>query len=146
MLHVIQDIDDPLVKYLADDPVRPHIPIRERIGNNRHVFVLKDGDSINAIVCAKLCATVPSNEYELLSDQVEEPVAVVFYTIWSYQSGSGQQLIREGVQHIKLTRPEIKRFVTLSPTTEMARKFHIKNGAIIFRVNPETINYEYINL
>jgi hypothetical protein len=33
--------------------------------------------------------------------------------------------------------------VTLSPKTEMARRFHLKNGAIIFRENIETINYEY---
>jgi hypothetical protein len=25
----------------------------------------------------------------------------------------------------------------------MARRFHLKNGAIIFRENIETINYEY---
>jgi hypothetical protein len=33
--------------------------------------------------------------------------------------------------------------VTLSPKTDMARKFHLKNGAKIFRENEETVNYEY---
>ena len=26
----------------------------------------------------------------------------------------------------------------------MARRFHLKNGAIVFRENIETINYEYL--
>ncbi len=146
MLYVIKDLDDPLIDYLKDDPVRPHIPVTERVGPNRHVFVLTEHDKVKAIVCAKLCATIPSNENELLSDINDKPVAAIFYTIWSYESGSGQQLIREGVKHIKSNMPDIKRFVTLSPTTEMARKFHIRNGAVIFRVNLETINYEYTNI
>jgi hypothetical protein len=40
----------------------------------------------------------------------------------------------------------IKRFVTLSPKTEMAKRFHLKNGAIVFRENEETVNYEYIRV
>jgi len=38
----------------------------------------------------------------------------------------------------------IKRFVTLSPKSEMAKKFHLKNGASIFRENEDTVNYEYL--
>jgi hypothetical protein len=29
------------------------------------------------------------------------------------------------------------------PSTNLARRFHLKNGAIVFRENIETINYEY---
>lgn len=146
MLYLIKDLDDPLVQYLKDDPVRPHIPITERFGQNRHVFVLKDEDQVQAIVCAKLCSSIPTNEQELLADSIDEPTTMIFYTIWSYHLGSGQRLIREGVQHIKSTRPEITRFVTLSPTNEIAKKFHIKNGAVIFRINLDTVNYEYTNI
>jgi hypothetical protein len=28
----------------------------------------------------------------------------------------------------------------------MARRFHLKNGANVFRVNDESVNYEYIQL
>jgi hypothetical protein len=28
----------------------------------------------------------------------------------------------------------------------MARRFHLKNGAIVFRENIETVNYEYTNV
>jgi len=32
----------------------------------------------------------------------------------------------------------------LSPPTEMARRFHHKNGAVTLRTNEETVNYEYV--
>jgi hypothetical protein len=48
------------------------------------------------------------------------------------------------VDDIRRQYPEIKRFVTLSPKTEMARRFHIKNGAVVFRENTDTVNYEYL--
>jgi len=50
------------------------------------------------------------------------------------------------VRQIKQTFPTITRFVTLSPKTEMARRFHLKNGAVVFRENEETVNYEYISV
>jgi hypothetical protein len=52
-------------------------------------------------------------------------------------------LIFDAVEYIKENKKEIKRFVTLSPKTDMARRFHTRNGAIVFRDNPETVNYEY---
>jgi hypothetical protein len=33
--------------------------------------------------------------------------------------------------------------VTLSPKTDMARRFHLKNGAAVYRENLETVNYLY---
>jgi hypothetical protein len=33
--------------------------------------------------------------------------------------------------------------VTLSPKTEMARRFHLKNGAGVYRENSTTVNYIY---
>ena len=37
----------------------------------------------------------------------------------------------------------LNRLVTLSPLTEMARNFHLKNGAIELSVNKDTQNFEY---
>ena len=37
----------------------------------------------------------------------------------------------------------LTRLVTLSPLTEMAENFHLKNGAIKLRVNEATQNFEY---
>jgi hypothetical protein len=33
--------------------------------------------------------------------------------------------------------------VTLSPKTEMARRFHHKNGATTYRENADSVNYQY---
>jgi len=37
----------------------------------------------------------------------------------------------------------LNRLITLSPLTDMARKFHLKNGAREVQVNPTTQNFEY---
>ena len=37
----------------------------------------------------------------------------------------------------------IDRLITLSPLTDMARKFHLKNGAKEVQVNLTTQNFEY---
>jgi hypothetical protein len=110
------------------------------------VLALKEDDVVCAIVCVKLCSNIPTTEKELLKDTGDDPSNVIFYTIWSYQSGSGQRLIREGGEFLKKQTTKNQRFVTLSPPTEMARKFHTKNGAIVLKVNEETVNYEYLNI
>jgi len=144
MLTFIRSLTDNFIDMLSQDPVRPHIPVALRMGPNRDIFVLKGEDgNPRAITCTSYQSSVPTDEDELFA-QVEQPDVVVFYTIWSYAPGAGRDLIFDAVRHIKETRPEIKRFVTLSPPTEMARKFHIKNGAVCFRQNPATVNYEYL--
>jgi len=145
MIYTIQNIEDPLATYIKDDPVRPHIPADLRFGQNKRVIALQADDGVVlAIVCAKLCKGVPSTEAELLADCSDEPDTAVFYTIWSYKMGAGQQLLREGLAFVREELPFIKRFVTLSPPTETAKRFHIRNGAFILRVNLDTINYEYV--
>ena len=37
----------------------------------------------------------------------------------------------------------LNRLITLSPLTEMATKFHSKNGAKLLKVNENTQNFEY---
>ena len=37
----------------------------------------------------------------------------------------------------------LNRLITLSPLTEMARKFHLSNGAVQIQVNETTQNFEY---
>jgi hypothetical protein len=144
MIYIIKDSSDPLASYIKDDPVRPHIPNEQRFGQNRAVLALTDNNLVKAVVCTKLCSMIPSNEDELLQDNSSNPNTAVFYTIWSYSPGAGQQLIREGLDKFKKEHPYIKRFVTLSPPTEMAKKFHLKNGAVVLRINSGTVNYEYI--
>jgi hypothetical protein len=127
---------------LNQDPVRPHIPHTQRLGDSKDIFVLRDDENkAKAITCVSYQQSIPTSESELFLDGQAD--TAVFYTIWSYVPGAGRALIFDAVKHIKETKPEIKRFVTLSPKTEMAKKFHHKNGAITFRENHESVNYEY---
>jgi hypothetical protein len=94
------------------------------------------------MVCVSLCDQVPSSVSELTQEALA-PTTAIFYTIWSYAPGAGKELLLQTVEEIKQQFPTITRFVTLSPKTEMARKFHHKNGAITLRENEDTVNYEY---
>ena len=142
MIYAITETTDPLVSYIADDPVRPHIPLDKRVNRNARIFALMEDNNVSAMVCAKFCEGVPSNESQLM-DEVTNPDTIVFYTIWSYKAGAGAQLINEGLEKIKQDFPNIKRFVTLSPPTKMAERFHLKNGAEIYRINAGSVNYQY---
>jgi hypothetical protein len=144
MLHLIKSISDTFVDFLKQDPVRPHIPHDLRVGTNRDIFVArKDDQTVRAITCVSYQQTIPTSESELF-EQCDSPEVVVFYTIWSYEPGAGRDLIFQARDWISTNKPEIKKFVTLSPPTEMARRFHIKNGAHVYRQNTDTVNYEYI--
>jgi hypothetical protein len=145
MLKFITDIADPLLQFIKDDPVRPEIPVDFRVSPNRFVSGLVDGENPSAMVCVSLCDQVPSSVSELTQEALA-PTTAIFYTIWSYAPGAGKELLLQTVDEIKQQFPTITRFVTLSPKTEMARKFHHKNGAITLRENEDTINYEYQDL
>ena len=142
MLKIITDITDPLLEYLKDDPVRPDISREFRVTQNRFVATLVS-DRPRAMVCVSLKNLVPATVAELDGD-CTEPDTAVFYTIWSYMSGAGAQLIFDTVDAIRKQHPSIKRFVTLSPKTQMAYKFHMRNGAMVLRENQDTVNYEYL--
>mgnify|MGYP006267285109 FL=1 len=138
----IQNLDHPLAQYLKDDPVRPDIPYEVRVGSNSTVFALQDEDDISAMVCVRYQDDVPSNMHELL-EEPNHPKVAVFYTIWSYVAGAGRDMIVEARKWIEGNNPEIKEFVTYSPKTEMAKRFHLKNGASVYRENEDSVNYKY---
>lgn len=140
MLKIITSIADPLVDLVRDDPVRPSIPTSSRIHDHAEILVLIEDDRPAAVVCVAYLEHVPTTELEL--GRTGNNIAA-FYTIWSYAPGAGRRLIRAARIHIAQNRPTITRYVTLSPKTEMARKFHISNGAHALKENETTINYEY---
>ena len=142
MLSFITDLTDPLLDYIKDDPVRPDIPKDFRVGPGRFVSALVDGEIPSAMVCVNLLDFVPSSVEELGKD-VEDATTAVFYTIWSYAPGAGADLLFRTVAQIREQFPNVSNFVTLSPKTEMARKFHLKNGASVLRDNSDTVNYQY---
>lgn len=142
MITVIRDLSNTLLDYIKDDPVRPNLSTEFRVTDGRLVMALVDGDKPTAMVCVSLHNFIPQCVEDLLSTATE-PTTAIFYTIWSYKPGSGAELLFKAVSELRLEYPTLTRFVTLSPKTELARKFHLKNGAAVFRENTETVNYEY---
>ena len=66
----------------------------------------------------------------------------IAYTVWSKKKGGGKLIVKEVYKKIKKST-HLNRLVTLSPLTEMATKFHSKNGAKLLQVNETTQNFEY---
>jgi len=142
MLYLFKVFSDKFFSHIREDPVRPHIPYEKRIGKNKDIFVLEDQQLPGAITCVSYQLTIPEDEDNLF-EMCDEPSTAVFYTIWSYKSGKGRQLIIDSVKYIQEHRNTVRNFVTLSPKTELAQKFHLNNGARILRENANTINYVY---
>ena len=143
MLHIINNLQDEFLRLLKDDPVRPEIPAEQRVNSNSQIFVLKNEQNEPiAVTCVKFLADIPESVTDL-ADTVINTNTAVFYTIWSYAAGAGRELIVQAQAQIKQEQPEVKTFVTLSPKTEMARRFHHKNGATTYRENADSINYLY---
>ena len=126
---------------IQDDPVRPRIPADWRIAHGREVYTLinEHQNEPQAVICVAYCDEVPTCERDM--DHTGDQVAV-FYTVWSYNRGAGRTIVNEVFEHIHATRP-CKRYVTLSPLTEMAERFHIKNGATLLARHNTAQNFEY---
>ena len=137
--------------YCKDDPVRPHLPLAWRVADGREVYALYEdqfaveapvmNEGPEAMICLSYTNGVATTEADL--ENTSDPDTVMFYTVWSYVPGAGRNIINTIFKHIQDTRPEIKRYVTLSPPTEMAHKFHTRNGAALLQRNESTVNYEY---
>jgi hypothetical protein len=142
MLTFIKDLTDKLLDFIKDDPVRPEISKDFRVSDGRMVAALVEEEKPTAMVCVSFHDFVPENVTDLNTTHVV-PTTAVFYTIWSYKAGKGKELLIQAVKEIQKQHPTVTRFVTLSPKTETARRFHLRNGAIVFRENIDTTNYEY---
>lgn len=143
MLTLIRETTNPLLDYIKDDPVRPEIPREFRVSSSRFVATTVENEKPRAMVCVSLHDFVPTT-VEDLAKEPTEPTTAIFYTIWSYAPGAAAELLFGVVDQIKQLFPTVTRFVTLSPKTEMAYKFHIRNGAVVLQENDTTVNYEYL--
>jgi hypothetical protein len=141
-LYHVRDLNDPLASIIKDDPVRAHIPLEQRINENAEILVLKEGEKVLAATCLQWLKEVPEDEQDLQDLEKTHDVAV-FYTIWSYSPGAGAKLIKQAASWILEAVEECKTIVTLSPQTDMARKFHLNNGATIRKENSTSVNYQY---
>jgi len=125
---------------LLDDPVRPSISPKRKVSQFSRVYMWLEEQRIGAVVCCSYRHNIPKTERELL--QVEnynqDGMKVILYSIWSYKKGCGQKLVQS-----LLERYQEDRIITMSPKTEMARNFHLNNGAMVLQTNKTTVNYEY---
>ena len=145
MLHSITHHTDKFFNFIADDPVRPEISAEFRVSHGRIILALTNAEipnEISAMICISFHNSVPE-DVAGLANVSDSPTTVVFYSIWSYKPGAGRELLQQAVKHIKEHYSSVTTFVTLSPLSEMARRFHLKNGATVYRTNTETVNYLY---
>jgi hypothetical protein len=147
MLKLIDSSD--LWHLFKDDPVRPHLTANFRTSPGRDSFMLVDNDdNIRAVVCCAYTNQVPLTEQELdmwsqaaCQDEQHGCIAV-FYTVWSYDKGAGRDIIFAARDFVRDVRG-CRRFVTLSPLTKMAEKFHTRNGAVLLERGDTCQNFEY---
>lgn len=142
MLTFIKDLSNKLLEFIKDDPVRPEIPTDFRVSEGRFVAALVHEEKPTAMVCISFHDFIPQDVNDLSTTSLV-PTTAVFYTIWSYQAGKGRELLIQAVREIQKQQPSVTTFVTLSPKTDTARRFHLRNGAIVFRENVDTVNYQY---
>jgi hypothetical protein len=138
---------------VKEDLVRPELDILFRRSYGRKIFGVKYQKELCAIMCFGFTNEIPTTvkELDLMTkdaylksiqrDQRIGKIAIA-YTIWSKKRGGGKLIVKEIFKMIKKSN-HLNRLVTLSPLTEMARKFHLNNGAIELSVNEETQNFEY---
>ena len=138
---------------ITEDPVRPELDVIFRRSYGRKIFGVKYKKEICAIMCFGFTDEVPKTVKELdlmtrdaylKSAQRDQNIGkiAIAYTIWSKKKGGGKLIVKEIFKMIKKSNHLI-RLVTLSPLTDMARNFHLKNGAVELQVNEETQNFEY---
>ena len=148
-------------KYIKDDPVRPHLSADYRTTQGRQVWALYEdkyavahepSQEPKAIICTAYTNHIPKNETELhwysaaSGEGAVTTDTVVFYTVWSYERGAGRTIVNTVAKHIRDTRAEVERWVTLSPLTQMAEQFHLKNGAQFVDRYPTDQTFEYTHL
>ena len=122
----------------VEDPVRPTIPMSWR--QQYEIWAWIENQERTATVCVAWLDSVPDSEASMLI--MPRGFKAIAYTIWSAAPGAGKKLILALQEQIK-TNPLCEGMYTLSPPTEMARKFHVSNGARVYRINETTINYQY---
>ena len=139
---------------ISEDPVRPELDNTFRTNYGRKIFGLKFKDEIHAVMCFAFTDEIPKSVEELdlfsqdafLKNVQRDPDKVgriaIAYTVWSKKKGGGKLIVKEVYKMIKKSN-HLNRLVTLSPLTDMARKFHLRNGAVELQVNETTQNFEY---
>ena len=138
---------------IEEDPVRPELDNNFRTGYGRKIYGVEYLGEIHAVMCFAYTNKVPKSVDELeklstdaflqtaMTDQSGGQIAIA-YTVWSKKKGGGKLIVKEVFKKIKKSN-HLNRLVTLSPLTDMATKFHERNGAKLIQINETTQNFEY---
>ena len=138
----------------SEDPIRPELDNNFRSSYGRKIFGVKYKGEIHAVMCFAYTNEIPKSVEELdklshdaflqsaMRDQKVGQIAIA-YTVWSKKKGGGKLIVKEVFKKIKKSN-HLNRLVTLSPLTEMATKFHSRNGAKLLQINETTQNFEYL--
>jgi len=138
---------------IEEDPVRPELDNNFRTGYGRKIYGVEYLGEIHAVMCFAYTNKIPKSVDELeklstdaflqtaMRDQSGGQIAIA-YTVWSKKKGGGKLIVKEVFKKIKKSN-HLNRLVTLSPLTDMATKFHERNGAKLIQINETTQNFEY---
>ena len=139
---------------VEEDPIRPELDIKFRTSHGRKIYGVKYKKEICAIMCFGFANDIPKtiDELDLMTKDAHLQSAswrsknvgkiAIAYTVWSKKKGGGKLIVKEVFKKIKRSN-HLNRLITLSPLTEMARNFHLRNGAIELQINEKTQNFEY---
>ena len=143
MKYKLENVTDRPELWAHTDPVRPELDIEFKTSPGRGVFgLVGDDGSYKAFMCYAYTSAVPRSVEDLESLTDKNGRIVIPYTVWSHEKGAGRTIIQCVLDFVHLSRVA-DRVVTLSPITEMARRFHLRNDAREFRLNESTVNFEY---
>ena len=132
-LEELDDID------VSEDPVRPELDLKFRTSHGRKIYGLKNEQGeIIAIICFAFTHEVPTTVEELDDFSKDAKLQAVHragiqgdiaiaYTVWARKRGGGRAIVNEVYKMVKQSN-HLNRLVTLSPLTDMATKFHSRNG------------------
>ena len=136
-----------------EDPIRPELDNVFRRSYGRKIFGVKYLGEIHAVMCFAYTNNIPksveeldkfSHDAYLQSAQRDQNIGkiAIAYTVWSKKKGGGKLIVKEVFKKIKKSN-HLNRLITLSPLTDMATKFHSRNGAKLLQINETTQNFEY---
>lgn len=143
-MHRIEVVNNKPEIWKNSDPVRPNLGVSYKTHPGRDVYGLVDNSGkYISFCCIARTLDIPIDIMSLSRLTSINGSVCVPYTVWSLQKGAGKKIINQILILMSDPASGIERIVTLSPRTEMARSFHLRNGAKEIATNIVTANFEY---
>ena len=144
MKYFLENVSNKPDLWREGDPVRPELGVSFKTYPGRDVFGLRDSDGEYVAFCciARTCA-VPTDIMTLSSYTLSDGKICVPYSVWSLRKGAGRTIINALLDYVREEEQTLNRVVTLSPLTDMARNFHLRNGADEINTHIVSANFEY---